>query len=197
MCLLTPLERRLSSTPDRSMYKVQDISGPKAPYLRWTLSGSSRMPSASSRRRASSRAHVCILWSRQHLIFDSVEAVKCFVVTRRKILKQSTSAVTRGREIDIRSVWLEDVCDTGNEKTADESIVPHVLPTLLHILLAGLEAKQVAGRRVIVVTAEVAAGREALDVLGPAGDTASAKAMRQRTSRHCECAEGLLLFRNP
>ncbi|PYH74161.1 uncharacterized protein BO88DRAFT_4075 [Aspergillus vadensis CBS 113365] len=29
MCLLTPLERRLFSTPDRSMYKVQDISGPK------------------------------------------------------------------------------------------------------------------------------------------------------------------------
>ena len=94
--------------------------------------------------------------------------------------------------MNIRSVWLEDVCDTGNEKTADESIVPHVLPTLLHILLAGLEAKQVAGRRVIVVTAEVAAGREALDVLGPAGDTASAEAMRQRTSGHCECAEGLL-----
>ena len=99
--------------------------------------------------------------------------------------------------MNIRGVWLEDICDTSNEQTADESIVPQVLPAFLHVLLARLEAKEIAGGRVIVVTAEVASGRETLDVLGPAGNTASAEAMRQRTSRHCEYVKGLLQCRNP
>lgn len=92
---------------------------------------------------------------------------------------------------DIRGVGLENICDTSNHKAANESVVPDALPAFFHILLAGLDAEQPAGRGVIVVavvgaTPKVAASREALDVLGLAKQAARAKEMRQWPGNHPE-----------
>ena len=83
---------------------------------------------------------------------------------------------------NIRGVRLEDVCNTSNEQAANESVVPNVLPTLLHVLLAGLNAKEVPSRGVIVIAvvgaaAEVGSRGEALNVLRAAANAAGANAV--------------------
>lgn len=55
----------------------------------------------------------------------------------------------------VRSVRLEDICDTGNEQASNESVVPNVLPAFLHILLAWLDTEKVASRRIVVVAVSV------------------------------------------
>lgn len=104
------------------------------------------------------------------------------------------------RGSNIRGVRLEDVCDSRCEETSDESIVPHVLPAFLLVLLAGLHAEKPAGRGVIVITmvrsTEVAASRKALGGPGGAKKGARAKGMRQWSSRHCGCEIGCRGLKN-
>ena len=92
--------------------------------------------------------------------------------------------------MNIRGVWLENVCDSSNEQTTDKSVVPQVLPALLHVFLAGLYTEKISSRRIIVITvisgAEVASGRKALHVLGLAEKGAGAEALRKGSGRHCE-----------
>lgn len=42
---------------------------------------------------------------------------------------------------NVRSIGFEDVCDTGDQEASDETIVPNILPSLLHVFLARLDAK--------------------------------------------------------
>ena len=100
------------------------------------FSGSSSMPSASSRRLASSSAHVCMLLRLSEFLFSR--------------LKSSS--------VDIPCVWLIAVSHHPEKHGSKEAIHPYVLPPLLLILLAWLYAKQPAGRRVIVVFVCVVAG---------------------------------------
>lgn len=94
----------------------------------------------------------------------------------------------------IRGIRLENICDTSNQEATDESVVPDVLPALFHVLVAGLDTEQPASRGVVVVTMvgspEVAAGREALDVLRLAEQAARAKDMRHWSGRHLENGGG-------
>lgn len=91
---------------------------------------------------------------------------------------------------DIRGIGLEDICDTGNQKAANETVIPNALPAFLHVLLARLDAKQPASRRIVVVAvvggAKVASGREALDILRPAQQAARSEDVRQRPGSHAE-----------
>lgn len=90
---------------------------------------------------------------------------------------QAKPADARGNgRWDIRGIRLENICDTSNQKAANESVVPDALPAFLHVLLAGLDAEEPTGRGVVVITVvggtEVASGGKALYVLGPAQQTA-------------------------
>lgn len=165
------------------MYKVQNNTRSIWwLYFLWVLSGSSRMPSASSRRRASSRAHVCILMISQ-LLFLSWYAYAVIW----KIWWHS-SAKNDGEHV--RSVRLEDICDTGNEQASNESVVPKIFPAFLHIFLARLDTEKISGRRIVVVTVvsgtDVASSRESPDILRPPSEEGRAKAIREETGRHCE-----------
>ena len=51
---------------------------------------------------------------------------------------------------DSRSVGLEAVGDAGEDGAAAEAVEEGVLPALLLVLLAGLDAEQPAGRRVVL-----------------------------------------------
>lgn len=116
------------------------------------------------------------------------EATRKFQNTRRhaEIARRSTGK----NRAHIRSVWLEDICDTSSEQASNESVVPNVLPAFLHILLARLDTEKVTGRRIVRVAmsgTKVASGRESLEILRPPDKDARAKAIRQWTSKHCGC----------
>lgn len=91
---------------------------------------------------------------------------------------------------DIRGIRLENICDTSNQQAADESVVPDALPAFLHVLLAGLDAKQPTSRGVVVITmvggTEVGSSREALNALGPAQQAARTEDVRQGPGSHVE-----------
>lgn len=90
----------------------------------------------------------------------------------------------------LRSIRLEDVCDTSGNEGANESVIPDVLPALLHVLLTGSDAEEPASWWVVVVAmvcgTEAAPGREALNVLRLAKKAARAKEMGNWPSRHLE-----------
>lgn len=89
--------------------------------------------------------------------------------------------MSRGQQLDIRGVRLEDICNPSHKQASDKSVIPDILPTLLHILLARLDAEQVTRRGIVVVTVvsgtTTASSREALDVLRTPKETAGAKRM--------------------
>lgn len=144
------------------------------------------MPSASSLRRASSKAHVCILEDNQYLCFQNNTS------------QYGTVAHKKGKafhgELDVgmnvRGIRLENVCNTSSEQTADKSVVPNIFPSFLHVFLTWLNSEKPSGWGVIVITvvsgAERASGREALSVLRSAENAASTEGLRQRASRHCD-----------
>lgn len=90
----------------------------------------------------------------------------------------------------VRSIRLEDVCDTSDQKASNESVVKNVLPAFLHVLLAGLDTEQPAGGRIIVVTVvrgtETGPGRECLGVLRLAKQAARPEDVRQWPGSHLE-----------
>jgi hypothetical protein len=90
-------------------------------------------------------------------------------------------SLKNARRAHVRGVWLEDICNSSNEQTANKSVVPNVLPAFLHVLLARLNTEEVPSRRIVVVAmvggADIASRGEALDVLGAASNAASAEAM--------------------
>lgn len=49
-----------------------------------------------------------------------------------------------------RGIGLEAVSDTGDQEATAEAVEEDVLPTLLLVLLSGLDAEQPAGRRVVL-----------------------------------------------
>lgn len=107
---------------------------------------------------------------------------------------ESDGHSNQGNREDIRGVRLEHVCDASNNQAANESPVPDALPALLLVLLAGLDTKQPAGWGVVVVTvvrgAQVAPGREGLDVLGPSEQAPRAEHLRYWSSHHFEGCRG-------
>lgn len=92
--------------------------------------------------------------------------------------------------VHIRSVRLEDICDTSNEQASDKAVVPNVLPAFFHIFLARLDTEQISGGRIVRIAmasaaTEGASGRESLSPLWPPSENSGAEAIRQRTSGHC------------
>jgi hypothetical protein len=87
----------------------------------------------------------------------------------------------KARRANVRGVWLEDICNSSDEQTANKSVVPNVLPTFLHVLLARLNTEEVPSRRIVVIAmvggADVASRGKALDVLRATPNAASAEAM--------------------
>ena len=100
-------------------------------------------------------------------------------------------------------VRLVTVPNNPKEQTTKEPVVPHVLPPLILILLAGLHAEQPAARWVIVVLVCVVAGaagcsRGEGSLLGAEGRAESDLQARSRSGdesrthrseeRHCGCS---------
>lgn len=74
-----------------------------------------------------------------------------------------------GKWENIRSIGLENVCNTSHEQTSNETEIPNIFPALLHVLLARLDTEKPTGRGIVVVAmvggTEVAPSRERLDIL--------------------------------
>lgn len=92
------------------------------------------MPSASSRLRASSSAHVCMLPSCQYI---------CNVTQLNTV---------------VPCVRFVAVSDYAKKQAAEEAIEPYVLPSLVLVLLAWLHAKQPAAGGIVVVFMCMVAG---------------------------------------
>jgi hypothetical protein len=120
------------------------------------------MPSNSKRRRASSRAHVCILMKTTKA---NLRVSQCSVITpaqaycyARERVDMSTGKEwhqkrkRKGKEgKNSRSVRLESICNGGDDEAAVEAVVEESLPALLLVLLARPQTPQPAAGWVVVV----------------------------------------------
>jgi hypothetical protein len=172
-----PLLSIMPSFPLRDMYNAAQLSRTLHISLRshFFVSGSSSMPSASNRLRASSRAHVCMLFTCYEP--PAFESFSPYYVPR---------------------IWLIAVPNHPKQKTPTKAIKPNILPPFILVFLAWLHAKQPSRRRIVVVFMGVVAGgagggcREGssslCDNLKPrtrCGDEAR-RCIRAR-QRHCGC----------
>lgn len=166
------------------MYRYR--TGAKSVLYFLAFSGSSKIPSASSLRRASSKAQVCIL---AHVSISIEESSMT-----KELEAPGTAACLTERQGDhrrnLRGIGLEDVCNTSNQEAANESVVPDALPALFHVLVARLDAKQPTGRRVVMIPmvcgTKARPSREVVSALGLAQQTARTEDVRHRPGRHVE-----------
>jgi hypothetical protein len=52
----------------------------------------------------------------------------------------------------LRCIGFENVCDASDHQASDKSEIKDILPALFHVLLTGLDAKKIPGRRIIVIS---------------------------------------------
>lgn len=159
---------------DVAMYSVQNRRNGSSYFL--TFSGSSNIPSASSLRRASSKAQVCIL------AYVSIGNESRLRLRSRPVCIYKPAYPPNAREKhrrDLRGIRLEDICNTSNQEAANKSVIPNTLPAFFHVLVAWLDAEQPPGRRVVVITmvcsTETGSCREVVSALGLAQQTARTK----------------------
>lgn len=120
--------------------------------------GSGSIPSASNLRRASSRAHVCILRPQHispHPIPDSPK-LHFSVPLHGHACPTEPTPRTDGH--DSRSVRFISIRHNPQHQTPEEPIDPYILPPFLLVLLSWRDAPQPARWRVVVVF--VRAGRK-------------------------------------
>ena len=121
-------------------------------YSLGLVSGSWRMPSASNRRRASSRAHVWMLCIVSVVQKDSTISS---ALSHRLLpcARQSCRWKLRlEKGFHVPGIGLESICHSRHRKAAVETPVPDAFPTLLLILLPGFDAKQPPGRGIVART---------------------------------------------
>lgn len=75
----------------------------------------------------------------------SISVVKC------RDPNMKGEGLCRGKSLHVRSIRLENVCDTSDQEASDEAIVPDVFPAFLHVFLTGLDTEQPAGGGIVVV----------------------------------------------
>ncbi len=108
----------------------------------FSTSGSGRMPSASSLRRASSRAQVWMLEA------ISLKPLFCWLSHAEVWLSALSS---HQRDQCIPGVRLVAVSNNREPQAAEEPPIPDRLPALVLVLLARRYAPQPAARRIVVL----------------------------------------------
>lgn len=98
-------------------------------------------------------------------------------------------SLLKSNRIYVRCVGLENICDASGNQASDKSVIPDVLPPLLLVLFARLDAKKISARGIVVATVVSSTHRtpcrERADGLRLAQQAARPQNERGIASRHC------------